>query len=159
MYFDNTCKINNNGKISGYHQRGKYDGDKVIYFINDKFGDDEDLKLLKGEDKTNKTLKADKTAAPVGDKPAVVNHRAMNDQEIIKHCEEKTKYNKYLKRHHTIKQAIRERINNQLDERGYVDDNVLADFRFAVEHENQVGADVPESVIEIWKSLAAIYLI
>ena len=45
MYFENTCKINNNGKISGYHKRGKVDeNNNITYFINNSYGDKDELK-------------------------------------------------------------------------------------------------------------------
>ena len=45
MYFEKTYKINDNGKISGYHKRGKYEPDgSVKYFVNDSYGDQKALK-------------------------------------------------------------------------------------------------------------------
>ena len=45
MYFEKIYKVNDNGKLSGYHKRGKYEPDGSIkYFINDTYGDQEALK-------------------------------------------------------------------------------------------------------------------
>lgn len=47
MYFENTCKVNKDGKVSGFHKRGKIDDNgKITYFINDKYGDEKELEKL-----------------------------------------------------------------------------------------------------------------
>ena len=167
MYFENTCRINNNGIKSGYTRRGKVEGDKVTYFTNEKFGDEEDLKrfeprLLKQEF-TNPFLP---TSFLIPPKPSLsqqfqplINHNDINsDDELIKFCEERQKANHFLAIHKKIKEAIREEIHKQLDRDETVKPNTLDDFRFAVEHEKQTGANASSEDRATWKRLKSSYL-
>ena len=46
-YFEKTCRVNRNGKVSGYHKRGKVDEDgKVHLFVDDKYGNEDDIKRI-----------------------------------------------------------------------------------------------------------------
>ena len=145
MYFDSSCKINNNGKISGYHRSGKYDDDKVVYFVNEEYGEPLKLSFLK--------VKKPPTPTPPSKQDNKKDFKSMNDQEILNYCETQTQETKILKQHEQIKSVIRKYINEQLERYGAVDDDVLKDFHFVVE--NLKNTDL--SLANEWQKLKAIY--
>ena len=181
MYFEKTCKINNNGKVSGYHKRGKVENGNTTYFINDRFGDEEDLKRLERtptiptlghslfDSNTNDWFgftPFDFYRKRLGEIPTYLNphyfklpdHRSIeNDNDFIKYCEQQTKPKHHARVHSTIKGLIREHINEQLDMQGYVDPELLDDFRFAVENEKVDDTTATAEQAERWQQLRARY--
>jgi len=144
MYFDNVCKVNNNGKISGYHKRGKYDGDKITYFINDEYGDTNNLKPIQSDKNNNKSSSKKK-----------LDFKAMSDQDIIDHCEKQNEENYNLNLQIRIKSAIRDLINKKLEESDDVEESLLKDFRFAVANVNKFD---PILTNAWWLKLRDLYL-
>ena len=179
MYFEKVVKVNNNGKVSGYHKRGKVENGKTTYFINDSCGDQEDVKRLSSKKHIrnalldNNELDSDGffITDPLDRLPTYLNphyfnirlpqcnHRAItDDHDFIEYCEKQTKESHYRSKHREIKLAIREQIHNQLDEQGFVDPKILEDFKWTVEHESEVGACVLPSEIEHWQELSSKYI-
>ena len=155
MYFEKSCKINNNGKVSGYHKTGKYEDGKITYFINDNYGDDEQLKAFEHlpsnpieRIKFNPFLPSSNLLETYLNpryfnvRPKK-NHRLMNDSELIDYCSNHTEERKFIKTHKQIKRAIKEQIHSQLEEHGFVDKDLLDDFKFSAEHVNEVDSDNP----------------
>lgn len=175
MYFEKTCKINNNGKVSGYHKRGKVENGNTTYFINDHFGDEEDVKRLEQQhehlfDRSNDTLFGfspfDFYRKRLGEIPTYLNphyfklpeHYAIeNDNDFIRYCEQQTKPKHHNRIHKALKGLIRECINEQLDTRGYVDPSTLDDFKFAVDNENIDDTTATPEQAERWRQIRATY--
>lgn len=163
MYFENVCKINNNGKLSGYHQRGKYDkeSNNITYFINNRYGDENDLKHFSLTHQN--PLSLFDTFDPFAvfnpfSRPAKQTPKSiMNDNDFLQYCEQRRKDNIYKQHHQEIKKAIRGKINEQLDTQGFVEDGILDDFRFVVEHENNSPSEMEQQEKEIWEALNGLY--
>lgn len=195
MYFEKSCKINNNGKVSGFHKRGKVENGNVTYFINDRFGDEEDIQRL--EQTSNKdslqhmynigeeedfgkgvlmrkdlfddyyfnripVTPFDFVRKHLGGSPTYLNpkyfmipdhRRIKDDNEFIDYCEKQTKDTYYQRKHTALKEHIRERINNELDIKGYAPQDMLDDFKFTVENERNIGDRATEEQIQHWKEL------
>lgn len=158
MYFEKICKINNNGNLSGYHKRGKKQADGTIkYFVNDRFGNEDDLKALESQHHFwNIFEPLDTYLNPKYFKVPAIDHKTLPDHEFINYCQTKQQNDVYLQRHKEIKEAIRNRLHQQLDANDAVDETTLKDFKFAVQHEKQTHED--ESIINIWKNLYALYV-
>ena len=165
MYFETTCKVNNNGKISGYHKRGKLNDDGTkTYFVNDKFGDAEDVRRIRQQVRkynTNPWLPCDFSPSEFLDtsffRPILAGtHRTIkDDNEFIDYCEKQTKEEHIKQQHKAIKSELRRNLNHQLDIQGYADPEILSEFKWVVEHEQQV--EQPEDE-EHWKLLSEQYL-
>ena len=156
MYFEKSYKINDNGKVSGLHQRGKYEDDgSITYFVNDKYGDEEVLKKIPLNDNDKQPchnpfslfvndFTVNPFLPPSPHVPTYMNpkyfhvpkHRQItDDNEFINFCEQKQqKPKKELTAeqakniHQSIKRAIREEINKQLDLLGFAQTETLDDF-------------------------------
>lgn len=167
-YFEKTCRVNRNGKVSGYHKRGKVDEDgKVHLFVDDKYGNEDDIKRIQTH-KLRPRLFDEPFFEPLEtylnpryfllDNQPRRNHRAItNDDDFIAYCETQTKEQHYLNKHRSIKQAIKNQIHDQLDEQGFVDPQLLDDFKWASANCDHVGVGVSQQDIDNWHRLSDLY--
>ena len=170
MYFENTCKINNNGKISGYHKRGKVDeNNNITYFINDSYGDKEELKRFP-EFKPH--------FAPLGQacQPEAVSHEPespvapeapaeptqpttsfpTDDNELIAFLDANNAQNSpSFKSHSKIKKEIKRRLHEHLNSFGYAPPSLIDDFKFVVA--NEQVPEATDSDIRRWNKLRCQY--
>ena len=176
MYFEKIYKVNNNGKIAGYHKRGKREEDGTIkYFINDHYGDENELKKIKNHDwqpfrALETYLNPFYFNIPNSHSTKEIPLHELDDSSFIKHCETKTKeeiekaeheqrVKQYLQHHKDIKEAIRKELHKQLDEKNMVDNTTLEDFKFAVENENKtLESGATDKDVSIWEVLGRKYL-
>ena len=144
MYFESSYKCNDNGKISGYHKKGKYEDGKITYFVNDKFGD---VKSLPSDEKTS----IDNVIPTM---PTESGLRKLSDTELIAHCESLSKDNQLKIKHRQLKDKLRIFIHNQLNNEKYVDERLLDDFKFAVAHCEDEISSLTEEDKKRWSKIA-----
>ena len=171
MYFEKIYKVDNNGKCAGIHQCGerKPDGN-IHYFINDKFGDENELMHIPFSDNekvliptTPLSLLETYLNPKYFDIPSnKTNLESINDKDFIEHCmkskqlkEEKQK-EKILKQQTLIKKAIRKALQQQLNNDEVCDQKMIDDFRFAVDKEKEIPED--EATTNYWRMLNDKYL-
>lgn len=172
MYFEKIYKVNNNGKHAGIHQCGerKPDGN-IHYFVNDKFGDENELKHFPFTETCEHLIPKQQIVSPFSlletylnpkyfDVPT--NKKQINDKEFIEHCEkskqikEAKQNEKILKRQTLIKNTIRQILQKQLDNDEICDQRMINDFKFAVDKEKEIPVD--EDIVEHWRTLNDKYL-
>ena len=170
MYFEKIYKVNNNGKRAGIHQCGerKPDGN-IHYFVNDKFGDENELKQIPINEMWEDSIPKQQIVSPFSLLETYLNPKyfdiptkQIDDKEFIEHCEKseeiiKAKQNDMiLKRQTKIKNAIRQALQKQLNNDEVCDQQMINDFRFAVDKEKMIPTD--EEVVAQWRKLNKKYL-
>ena len=105
MQFEKIFINNENGKVNGYRQKGKYENGKIELSLNEKFDDN------KFDNKLNYKNN---------------NIRETSDEEFIKHCENKIANNAMFNNAYELKARLRRSLENNLNE------EVLYDFKILV---------------------------
>lgn len=106
MQFEKIFVNNENGKINGYHQRGRYENGKIELSMNEKIGEKYDSKLnhKNNNDSIQKT----------------------SDEEFIKYCEHKLDRDAVFNNANKLKAKLRRCLESDLNE------EVLIDFKILV---------------------------
>lgn len=172
MYFEKTYKVNNNGKRAGIHQCGECKSDgKIHYFVNDKFGDENELKHFPFIETCECLIPNQQSGSPFSLLETYLNpkyfdvptkEKQINDEEFIEQCEkskqikEAKQSEKILKRQTLIKNTIRQVLQKQLDNDEACDQQMIDDFKFAVDNEKEIPVD--EDVATHWRILNEKYL-
>ena len=118
MQFEKFFINNENGKVNGYHQRGRYENGKLQLSLDEKFGDN---KL--GDNKLDNKLET----KPDDKLNYKNNTQNMSDGEFIKHCENRITNNVIFDNAYELKDKLRHSLENVLDE------EVLNDFKILVD--------------------------
>lgn len=132
MQFEKIFVNNENGKINGYRQKGKYENGKIELSVNEKFGDKYDNKL---NYKNNKD-----------------NIQRTSDEEFIKHCENKLAKDAVFNNASKLKTKLRHCLENELNE------EVLNDFKILVsiinrQEKNAENRKIIEQLINKYSNL------
>lgn len=106
MQFEKIFVNNENGKINGYRQKGRYENGKIELSMNERFGEKYDSKLnyKNNNDDIQKT----------------------SDEEFIKNCENKLARDAVFNNANKLKAKLRRSLENNLN------GEVLADFKILV---------------------------
>ena len=128
MQFEKIFINNDNGKINGYHQKGKYENGKLELYLNKKIGKDDvsndllsykiesdKLKSVCDDNKCDKQCKCDNTQKC-----------NLSDFEFIKLCENKLQHDELLNKAHKLRNRLRTMLERE------VVPCVLDDFRTLV---------------------------
>ena len=157
MYFESSYKCNDNGKITGFHKKGKYEDGKITYFINDRYGDALPQSLPPELEAEAKDVSAPVIHTSIDNViptiPSPSNLHKLSDAELINTCESLTTNNIYKLRHRDIKNKLRTYIHNQLNNHKCVNENLLNDFKFAVAHCDDDPSTLSEEDKNHWETL------
>lgn len=116
MQFEKIFINNDNGKINGYHQKGKYENGKFELYLNKKLGNDEvsdNLLSYKLEsDKMNSVCdnKCDKSGACDNAHKS----KDLNDFEFIKLCENKLQRDELLSKALKLRSRLRALLEREI---------------------------------------------
>lgn len=141
MQFEKIFINNENGKVNGYRQKGKWENGKIELSLNEKFGDDGSNKLAYKENK------------PRFNKNAFNNAQNINDAEFIKLCENKLNDNVNFNN-----KAIDLRVYLRLYLEKNLNVEVLNDFKILVDildnqEKNESNKKIVEKLIQKYKYL------
>lgn len=106
MQFEKIFVNNENGKINGYRQKGRYENGKIELSLNEKIGEKYDSKL------NHKNIND--------------NIQKTSDEEFIKYCENKLARDAVFNNANKLKAKLRYCLENNLNE------EVLIDFKILV---------------------------
>ena len=132
MQFEKIFVNNENGKINGYRQKGRYENGKIELSMNEKFGEKYDSKL----NYKNNNENIQKTS----------------DEEFIKYCENKLARDAVFNNANKLKAKLRFRLENNLNE------EVLIDFKILVsilnsQDKNEESRKIIEQLIDKYSNL------
>ena len=124
MQFEKIFINDMNGKVSGYHQKGKYeDGEFKIYY-NEKISKDDLMhKRYELSDKSVTRPKSSDDSLLVNTKYNRVN---MSDADFIRLCESRISDNKLVYDAKQLRKKLRQMLETKLDK------DILADFKLLV---------------------------
>lgn len=128
MQFEKIFINNENGKVNGYRQKGKYENGKIELFLNEKF-----------DDKFDNILNYN-------------NIQEISDEEFIKYCENRIVNNVMFDKAYELKTKLRRYLEHNLNE------EVLNDFKVLVKimcskEKNAENKEIIEQLINKYSKL------